>query len=241
MISHEYLKVEDVIQSLKELGGEAEWHSIQENIDKKRSHLYLPYKDKRNYENTMFQLVQVHCQGYAKYNGDEKFIKVSTDPLVFRLTDATLKSGTILRKKSKSKFQDAEEITKESWFEDVITSSDFSEPPTRVESKTYRIIRDTLIARKIKEIHNFRCQICHETPIKLRSGYYAEAHHIKPLGNPYNGPDVADNIICVCPNCHVLLDYGAIKIDKAIILDVQSHQISSEYIKFHNEIIYQNY
>ncbi|MCD6476144.1 MAG: HNH endonuclease [Anaerolineaceae bacterium] len=120
------------------------------------------------------------------------------------------------------------------WLERVITSNDFTEPPSRVESKNYRIIRDTLMARKIKRIHNFQCQICHETPIKLKSGFYAEAHHIKPLGEPYNGPDVSANIICVCPNCHVLLDYAAIKIDETKLIERKGHKISKEYIEFHN-------
>ena len=241
MASHEYLKVEDVVQSLRELGGEAVWHKIQENIDNKRSHPYLPYKDKRNYDNSMFQLAQVHCREYAKFNGNEIFVKVSTTPLVFRLIGEPPNSGTIVRKKAKSESQEKELITNENWLDGVITSKDFSEPPLRVESKNYRIIRDTLMARKIKEIHNYQCQICYETPIKLRSGFYAEAHHIKPLGSPYNGPDVAGNIICVCPNCHVLLDYGAVKIDKAKILDMPSHKFSNEFIEFHNEVLFQKF
>ena len=87
-----------------------------------------------------------------------------------------------------------------------------------------------MMARKIKEIHNFQCQICHETPIKLKSGFYAEAHHVKPLGSPYNGPDVANDIICVCPNCHVLLDYGVEELDHS-----KFPNVSQQYIDYHNK------
>jgi predicted restriction endonuclease len=62
---------------------------------------------------------------------------------------------------------------------------------------------------------------------------YAEAHHIKPLGAPHNGPDVRANILCVCPNDHVLLDYGAIK-----LYGNHLKEVGQEYIDYHNENIY---
>ncbi len=56
---------------------------------------------------------------------------------------------------------------------------------------------------------------------------------MKPLGRPYNGPDTKDNIICVCPFCHVLLDYKVIKLDKSKVPNVLS-----VYIDYHNNEIY---
>lgn len=43
-------------------------------------------------------------------------------------------------------------------------------------------------------------------------GPYAEGAHIQPLGRPHDGPDVARNILCLCPNDHVRFDRGAITI-----------------------------
>ena len=41
-----------------------------------------------------------------------------------------------------------------------------------------RIIRDTEISKKVKTIHNYRCQICGST-LELGNGsLYAESHHI---------------------------------------------------------------
>jgi len=42
--------------------------------------------------------------------------------------------------------------------------------------------------------------------------FYLEAHHLKPLGKRHNGPDMEKNLVCVCPNCHVLLDFNAIRL-----------------------------
>jgi len=112
-----------------------------------------------------------------------------------------------------------------------------SNAPERILSQTYRIIRDTKIACWVKYIHGYKCQIC-GTAIELGDGeLYAEAHHIKPLGKPHCGPDVVENIICVCPNHHAQLDYGAIRLNKAMLTLVSGHNIDDEYIDYYNEIM----
>lgn len=96
-------------------------------------------------------------------------------------------------------------------------ASDIQEPkvPGRVLTQTYRVLRDTDLARKLKALHKGACQICGQG-LRLRNGdIYSEAHHVQPLGNPHNGPDTADNIVVLCPNHHVLLDYGAVRLDAA--------------------------
>jgi len=121
---------------------------------------------------------------------------------------------------------------------DTPKATDLNDPPesTRVETTIYRILRDTALSREVKIRQNYQCQLCSAT-IQLGDGsYYAEGHHVKPLGRPYNGPDTIDNIICVCPTCHVLLDYKAIELDKSKLPNV-----SPEYIDFHNHEIYGRY
>ena len=118
---------------------------------------------------------------------------------------------------------------------DTPKASDINDPPetARIETTTYRILRDTALSREVKIAHKFKCQLCAKT-IQLGDGsFYAEAHHVKPLGRPYNGPDTKDNIICVCPTCHVLLDYKVIKLDQS-----QVPNVASTYIDFHNDVIY---
>jgi hypothetical protein len=104
--------------------------------------------------------------------------------------------------------------------------------PARVLTTTYRVLRDTALARRIKADKDYRCQLCH-TQIKISTCLpYAEAHHVKPLGSPHNGPDIPENILCLCPNCHVMLDYGAIELRKD-----QLPEIRTEFIAYHNEIV----
>jgi predicted HNH restriction endonuclease len=118
---------------------------------------------------------------------------------------------------------------------DTPKATDIHEPPetTRIETTIYRILRDTVLSREIKIAWQFKCQLCSKT-IQLPDGsFYAEAHHVKPLGRPYNGPDTRDNILCVCPTCHVLLDYRAIRLDQS-----QIPNISTAYVDYHNNEIY---
>jgi putative restriction endonuclease len=88
-------------------------------------------------------------------------------------------------------------------------------PPTapRRETTVLRIVRDTRQARRIKELYDYRCQMC-GVRLEGLAGPYAEAAHIRPLGSPHNGPDTPENILCLCPNHHVLFDHGGIALDR---------------------------
>lgn len=121
------------------------------------------------------------------------------------------------------------------------SASDIEPPsaPERLLIETYRVLRDTELARKIKALHKNICQLCGQT-VRLKDGAtYAEAHHIKPLGSPHNGADVAENIVVLCPNHHVMLDYGAIPLEAYNLRTTQGHVIGSAYISYHNEHVFQ--
>ena len=116
---------------------------------------------------------------------------------------------------------------------------DYESPlPSRVVLQTSRIIRNTAMARFAKQIHDNKCQICGKS-IRLKDGrFYSEAHHIKPLGSPHDGPDILENILVLCPNHHVMCDYGAIQIRVTELRTHEDHSIGMEYVDYHNRIIY---
>lgn len=110
--------------------------------------------------------------------------------------------------------------------------------PARAASTIYRILRDTELARRVKVMHNYECQVCGETIDLLGGNRYAEAHHIQPLGTPHDGPDVIDNILCLCPNHHAQCDLGAIKLSLENLRTAQWHTASERYLDYHNNQIY---
>lgn len=117
-----------------------------------------------------------------------------------------------------------------------------SDQPERTSALVGRIARDSKLSRQIKDIYDYTCQMC-GTRLEGPAGPYAESAHIRPLGRPHDGPDVSSNIICLCPNHHVLFDLGAIVIadnfsligDEGCLSVDPAHEIRIEYLRYHRE------
>ena len=118
-------------------------------------------------------------------------------------------------------------------------------PPTpapRQQSTIQRIVRNTAVSTKVKELHDYTCQVC-GTRLDTPGGPYAEGAHIRALGTPHNGPDVEENILCLCPNHHVLFDGGGLFIHDDLRIEghpgllrtAQSHHIDRKQLAYHRE------
>lgn len=95
--------------------------------------------------------------------------------------------------------------------------------PPRTKTTITRIVRDTSTSKSVKERYGHTCQVC-GTRLEGPAGPYSEAAHIKPLGQPHNGPDTQDNILCLCPNHHTLFDLGAFTIaEDFTLIGTQGH------------------
>jgi putative restriction endonuclease len=114
--------------------------------------------------------------------------------------------------------------------------------PARIHSAVSRIVRDTVLSGQIKTLYDYSCQVC-ETRLVGPAGPYAEAAHVRPLGRPHNGPDIVENLICLCPNHHYLFDVGAFGIndDLSLIGMVGQlrlhprHALSFEHLRYHRQ------
>lgn len=119
---------------------------------------------------------------------------------------------------------------------DSQTANDINPPsqPDRILQRISRIIRDTAISSELKLLYDHACQLC-GTQLLVCGRHYSEAHHIRPLGRPHDGSDSRDNMLCVCPNCHVLLDYAAIFIYPDTIKHLK-HRLAESSITYHNSL-----
>lgn len=115
--------------------------------------------------------------------------------------------------------------------------------------KDHRLVLDNVIRyfssnelkEAIKDLYDFRCQVCGDVIYKTgwrpdlsRKAQWdylsADVHHIHPLST--DGPDISENMICLCPSCHRKFHSGEFRLVihgnsltcKDELLD-QSHQI----------------
>lgn len=143
---------------------------------------------------------------------------------------------------------------------DAIKNADRKEPaqdlaapdPDRVTTTRSRVVRNTDLAHDVKQMYDHECQICGTAREGPNGQSYAEAHHIRPLGRPHDGPDEPENILVLCPNHHADFDYGRLAIDPetyrvshAYDEDVDGtelyvadpHDPSETHLAYHNEVI----
>lgn len=114
--------------------------------------------------------------------------------------------------------------------------------PSRSQTTVTRTVRDTQLTRDIKALHDHTCQVC-GVRLEANGVPYAEAAHIRPLGQPHNGPDTPDNILCLCPNHHVLFDRGAFAIaDDLTLVGLPGHLrihpkhgLNPTYLAYHRQ------
>ncbi|MGG0935524.1 HNH endonuclease [Brevibacillus centrosporus] len=135
-------------------------------------------------------------------------------------------------------------------------SKDVNHLGEKVPDKAERTVRITkrnrTLVGHLKQLYLDYCQLCnHRVEIGYQE-FISHVHHIKPLGSPHDGPDLAENAILLCPYCHSMFDNGAITIDLTIgkVIHVNSlnaindnkiklkHNINIDYINYHNKEIY---
>jgi putative restriction endonuclease len=119
--------------------------------------------------------------------------------------------------------------------------------PERRPVTAQRIVRTTKVVEEVKKLHDHTCQFC---GIRLSVGDgrgYSEGAHIKALGGLHRGPDWTSNVLCLCPNCHVQFDRGAIVIsERRIVLregspagelrEIPAHEIRDEFLEYHRKV-----
>jgi hypothetical protein len=124
--------------------------------------------------------------------------------------------------------------------------SDIAAPPDRIEAHVQRIIRDTVAAKSLKATYDYCCQVCGLRIQPEPGRYYAEVHHVRPLGGDHHGLDTHGNMLVLCPNHHAMFDFGIphfIDSDHIMIHETThamtcKHTLTDDVIAYHNEHIH---
>ncbi|MCA2227738.1 YDG/SRA domain-containing protein [Nonomuraea aurantiaca] len=118
-------------------------------------------------------------------------------------------------------------------------------PAPVIETVVQRIVRSTKVVQQVKAWYDHECQIC-GLAVEVAGGRYSEGAHIQAIGSPHYGPDIVENILCLCPNDHVRFDNGAIYLSddlkvieartaqvKGTLIVNRSHRINPQYVANH--------
>jgi len=118
-------------------------------------------------------------------------------------------------------------------------------PARAIQPARNGIVRDPAVSNWVKELYANACQFC-GIILKTPTGSFSVGAHIQGLGRPHNGPDTIDNVLSLCPNCHILFDTGARYLldDRRTIFDAlggpsaqlkvhRDHEISLVAIQYH--------
>jgi len=89
--------------------------------------------------------------------------------------------------------------------------------------------RDELIREVSKQKANYKCQGCERTTfIDKYDNNFVESHHIIEYNTREMGPDVLQNLLVLCPNCHSKIHFARID----IIEDFYRHMRTRNIITF---------
>lgn len=126
-------------------------------------------------------------------------------------------------------------------------------PPAKIKCQVTRVVRCTEKGNRLKELYNHECQLCgyHIVVPNPSARGYVEIHHMTPLGGTHKGFDNWNNMLVLCPNCHVEFDILAMAIDpktgQIICCDKNNaksgkeiryrpgHLLSDENLEYHNK------
>ena len=109
-----------------------------------------------------------------------------------------------VRRGSRTRARELEEIGRD------LNSSQVARTRREVEQQ----LRNTALAAALRRLYASQCMFCDSRVFVSISPeqFYAEAAHIRPLGRPHNGPDLPENMLVLCPNCHIQFDSGTLAI-----------------------------
>lgn len=93
--------------------------------------------------------------------------------------------------------------------EELQTLTASSSDVKRVSSRRY--FRDPRKSALLKELYDFKCQICKTRITDAGGNPYAETHHIKKRSE--KGKDEPGNMLVLCPNHHKMFELGSATID----------------------------
>ncbi|MEC0207665.1 HNH endonuclease [Paenibacillus ehimensis] len=223
------------------------YYQLGTTVDLKHAHTWLNRASKRGHPQAHYLLGVAYYYGH----GCTKNIKLAN-----RLLNQSIESGNLSNDQIIIAMLLVQQITSNNLdpeYESFVLSNVIDLQEAHRNKRVRNIIqRNSNLVSELKLLYKNKCQVCGKQ-LDIGGGEsYSEVHHIRPLGEPHNGPDIIENMIVLCPDHHLMFDRGALSIDlknkrvlhtnTANIIHGHSiqliHTINQEYIDYHNNFIF---
>jgi predicted restriction endonuclease len=106
-------------------------------------------------------------------------------------------------------------------------------------TQTTKWKRDELIREVSKQQANYDCQGCNNpTFIDRHENNFVESHHILEYNTREKGPDVLQNLLVLCPNCHSKIHFARIDIVEDFYRDMRIRNIITinQFMEIHTSL-----
>ena len=166
--------IESIIQAFENLGGEAEYNDLYDEI--KRIRLSKGINLTKAWTASVRRTIEDHSSDSDNFKSDDIFKKLGYGHWGLR------------------NISHSSTITSSSSNEELYLDGLLQERLISLKIRNTKLI----LERKIKD--NFTCQACGFSYNKK----IVECHHLKPLADNTNTYNSIDDLITLCPNCHAL-------------------------------------
>ena len=196
------VSLEDVINALTELGGEAQSTQIKDRVTQDFGGVPDNYKNRTSFRETIQVIIQKHCPQEKKYNKNPVFQKTGYGK--FRLI------GFSKPEAGDQRLKDLEEIVTAHL--DALKLEDEHFEGQQHERHTSYYERDPRLRAKAIAIHGTKCIVCKfdfEQTYGIHGKGFIEVHHVTPVselgGNTKVDPET--DMVTICSNCHRMIHH----------------------------------
>ncbi|NIF45512.1 HNH endonuclease [Burkholderia sp. Tr-862] len=208
------VKVGDIEDVVREVGGRASYKKIYEALLTKFSSGTLPenYQDMATFQATVRRKVEDHCPQCIDFDSSKreaKFIRVERG--TFELAQYEGQVAELTVQACQAAFdKDVDQALADASATRRKRLARANKKPAKIKAVTDIYVRSADVVAEVLLRANGTCERCKVFAPFLRKKDrtpYLEVHHKQRLAD--DGEDTVENAIALCPNCHRELHFGA--------------------------------
>ncbi|WP_175761315.1 HNH endonuclease [Burkholderia ambifaria] len=208
------VKVGDIEDVVRELGGRAPYKKIYEALLEKFSSGNLPenYQDMATFQATVRRKVEDHCPQCIDFDPSKreaKFIRVERGTFELAQPEGAVAVLQTVQACQAAFDKDVDKALADTSVARRTRLSRANKKPAKIKAVTEIYVRSADVVAEVLLRANGACERCKvPAPFLRKKDHtpYLEVHHKQRLAD--DGEDTVENAIALCPNCHRELHFG---------------------------------